>query len=113
MALARSRPSPDVDASSLSTAGPLLRLLGGGDVGDWVAARAAPAADEQDYRAFLEALGVAVYTTDARGRITFFNGAAADFWGRRPELGEEWCGTWRLYYTDGRPMAHAECPMAV
>ena len=113
MALARSRPSPDVDASSLSTAGPLLRLLGGGDVGDWVAARAAPAADEQDYRSFLDALGVAVYTTDARGRITFFNGAAADFWGRRPELGEEWCGTWRLYYTDGRPMAHAECPMAV
>ena len=56
------------------------------------------------YRELLQALGVAVYTTDADGRITFFNDAAADFWGRRPELGEEWCGSWRLYWSDGSPM---------
>ena len=31
----------------------------------------------------LEALPVAVYTTDAEGRITFFNQAAADLWGGR------------------------------
>lgn len=36
----------------------------------------------------LEALPTAVYTTDAEGRITFFNEAAADLWGRRPELGK-------------------------
>lgn len=65
------------------------------------------------YREFLDALGVAVYTTDAEGRITFFNEAAAAFWGRRPELGELWCGSLRLYHTDGRAMAHGECPMAV
>lgn len=65
------------------------------------------------YRRFLDALGVAVYTTDADGRITFFNAAAADFWGRRPELGEEWCGSWRLLWTDGAPMRHDECPMAI
>jgi PAS domain-containing protein len=29
----------------------------------------------------LEALPTAVYTTDAEGRITFFNEAAADLWG--------------------------------
>lgn len=65
------------------------------------------------YRELLQALGVAVYTTDAAGRITFFNEAAATFWGRRPELGEEWCGSWRLYWTDGTAMQHSECPMAI
>jgi len=62
----------------------------------------------------LEALPVAVYTTDAQGRITFFNQAAVEFWGRRPEIGTDyWCGSWRLYWADGRPMAHDECPMAI
>ena len=65
------------------------------------------------YRDFLDALGVAVYTTDAAGHITFFNEAAAGFWGRRPALGEEWCGSLRLFWSDGRPMRHDECPMAI
>ncbi len=64
-------------------------------------------------RQFLDALGVAVYTTDAAGRITFYNEAAAAFWGRRPEIGEEWCGSWKLFWPDGRPMPHDECPMAI
>ena len=64
-------------------------------------------------RRILDALGVALYTTDGAGRITFFNDAAATFWGRRPELGEEWCGSLRLFWPDGAPMAHDECPMAV
>jgi PAS domain S-box-containing protein len=62
----------------------------------------------------LQALQAAVYATDAQGRITFFNEAAATLWGCRPELGKsEWCGSWRLYWPDGRPMPHDECPMAV
>ena len=62
----------------------------------------------------LEALPVAVYTTDAQGRITFFNEAAADLWGQRPQLGsDQWCGSWRLYWPDGRPLPHDECPMAM
>jgi PAS domain S-box-containing protein len=69
--------------------------------------------DSPSSRQFLEALGVAVYTTDAEGHITFFNEAAADFWGRRPDIGEEWCGSWKLYWPDGRPMAHEDCPMAI
>ena len=68
---------------------------------------------EERYRAFLEALGVAVYTTDAAGGITYFNEAAAELWGRRPALGEEWCGSFRLFWTDGTPMQHGECPMAI
>src|SRR5947209_16640147 len=62
----------------------------------------------------LEALPVAVYTTDAEGRITFYNRAAAELWGHHPELGSsQWCGSWRLYWPDGRPLPHDECPMAV
>ena len=87
----------------------LLRLVGALSSA-WSPDR--PAADEQSYREFCEALGVALYTTDAAGRITFYNEAAAQLWGRRPELGEEWCGSWHLFWPDGRPMAHEECPMA-
>ncbi|MGP1674541.1 MAG: ATP-binding protein [Candidatus Limnocylindrales bacterium] len=74
---------------------------------------AAAPADDAHYRRFLDALGVALYMTDATGRITYFNDAAAELWGRRPALGEEWCGSWRLFWPDGRPMAHADCPMAI
>jgi PAS domain-containing protein len=57
---------------------------------------------------------IAVYTTDAAGRITFYNEAAAAFWGYRPELGKsEWCGSWRLYWPDGRPMPLDQCPIAM
>jgi PAS domain S-box-containing protein len=75
--------------------------------------RRAAAASGLRYRDFLDALGVAVYTTDAAGGITFFNEAAAAFWGRRPAIGEEWCGSLRLFWSDGRPMRHDECPMAI
>jgi PAS domain S-box-containing protein len=61
-----------------------------------------------------EALPVAVYMTDAHGRITFYNRAAAELWGHNPELGSsQWCGSWRLYWPDGRPLPHHECPMAI
>jgi PAS domain S-box-containing protein len=61
----------------------------------------------------LSALPAAIYTTDAEGRITFYNDAAAQLWGTRPLIGEAlWCGSWRLYWSDGRPMAHEACPMA-
>ena len=56
----------------------------------------------------------AVYTTDAAGRITFYNEAAAKLWGVRPKLGTtEFCGSWKLYWPDGTPMPHDECPMAL
>jgi PAS domain S-box-containing protein len=65
-------------------------------------------------RRVLDALPAAVYTTDAAGRITYYNQAAADLAGRRPELGkDEWCVTWHLYWPDGTPMPHDQCPMAV
>jgi PAS domain S-box-containing protein len=52
--------------------------------------------------------------TDAKGRITFYNEAAAELWGCRPKLGvNEWCGSWKLFWPDGREMTHGECPMAI
>jgi PAS domain S-box-containing protein len=69
---------------------------------------------ERQFRDLLEALPAALYTTDAAGRITFYNEAAVELSGRRPNLGsDEWCVTWRLYWPDGTPLPHDECPMAI
>ncbi|HEX2256994.1 MAG TPA: HWE histidine kinase domain-containing protein [Afifellaceae bacterium] len=76
-------------------------------------ARTAAAESEKRARQVLEALPAAVYTTDAEGRITYFNHAAVELSGHRPELGDRWCITWRLYAPDGTPLPHDECPMAV
>jgi PAS domain S-box-containing protein len=71
-------------------------------------------ASEQRLRALLEALPAAVYTTDAEGRLTFYNQAAVDLAGREPEIGsDQWCVTWKLFWPDGTPLPHSECPMAV
>ena len=65
-------------------------------------------------RQAIEALPAAVYMTDAEGRITFYNEAAAALWGCRPELGEsKFCGSWKLYWPDGTPLPHDQCPMAM
>ena len=71
------------------------------------------AESERRSRELLDALPAAIYTTDAAGRITFYNQAAIELSGRRPELGsDEWCVTWRLYNPDGTPLPHDQCPMA-
>jgi PAS domain S-box-containing protein len=83
------------------------------DISDFRRATAKLRDREQSFRDLLEALPAAVYTTDAKGKVTFFNHAAAELAGREPTIGEdEWCVTWRLYHPDGRPMAHEDCPMA-
>ncbi len=65
-------------------------------------------------REAIEALPAAIYRTDAEGRLTFYNEAAAELWGCRPELGEsKFCGSWKLYWPDGTPLPHDECPMAM
>lgn len=68
---------------------------------------------ERHMRNLLEALPAAVYTTDADGRITFYNRAAVELSGRMPQLGDMWCVTWRLFNTDGTALPHDQCPMAV
>ena len=69
---------------------------------------------ERRFREMIDALPVAIYTTDSQGRLTHFNPAAVEFSGRVPELGtDRWCVSWKLYYPDGTPMVHGECPMAI
>jgi PAS domain S-box-containing protein len=66
------------------------------------------------FRKIVDGLPAAIYTTDALGRITYFNEAAAALWGHRPELGKsEWCGSWKLFWPDGTALPHGECPMAM
>jgi PAS domain S-box-containing protein len=73
-----------------------------------------PRARDVDLRAVLDALPAAIYTTDAAGRVTYFNRAAAELAGREPVVGsDEWCVTWRLFNADGTPLPHAACPMAI
>jgi PAS domain S-box-containing protein len=71
-------------------------------------------ADGGRFREIIQSLPAAIYTTDAAGRLAFYNDAAAMMWGRRPALGDDrWCGSWKLYWPDGTPLPHDECPMAV
>jgi len=69
---------------------------------------------ERKFREMIDALPAAVYTTDARGRLTHFNQACIELSGRVPKLGsDKWCVTWKLYYPDGCRMPHKQCPMAI
>lgn len=66
------------------------------------------------FREMVEALPVAIYTTDAEGRLAYFNDAAVELSGRVPEIGtDHWCITWRLFLPDGTPLPHDQCPMAI
>ena len=66
------------------------------------------------FRELLEALPVAIYVTDAAGRIIFYNQACVEFSGRVPIIGSDyWCVGWRLLKSDGTPMPHDQCPMAI
>jgi two-component system CheB/CheR fusion protein len=70
--------------------------------------------NEPFFKDLVDALPAAIYTTDAAGRITYYNDAAAVLWGCRPALGDrKWCGSWKLYWPDGRALPHDQCPMAI
>lgn len=70
--------------------------------------------ERQDWgRRIVEHSPIAIYTTDGDGRLSSFNRAAADLWGREPVIGEDrWCGSSQLYHPDGSPMPWDQCPMA-
>jgi PAS domain S-box-containing protein len=69
---------------------------------------------ERRLQELMSAIPAAIYTTDALGRITYYNDAAVEFAGRRPALGsDEWCVTWKLFNPDGTVLPHDQCPMAV
>src|SRR5687767_1116265 len=52
-------------------------------------------------------LPVGIYTCNAEGYIELYNEAAVRLWGRAPEAGKEmWCGSWKIYNTDGTLLPH-------
>jgi len=84
------------------------------DVTDLVEARAEVRRRDEQLREILEALPAAVYTTDEKGTITYYNRAAAELAGREPEIGkDEWCVTYKIFTPDGKFLPHDQCPMAV
>src|SRR5262249_53006442 len=70
--------------------------------------------NERRLQELLAAIPAAIYTTDAQGRVTYFNDAAVELAGRTPVIGgDQWSVTWKMYRPDGTPLPHDECPMAV
>jgi PAS domain S-box-containing protein len=94
------------------------RIIGAAKIArDVTAQKRAEAAlrdSERRLQDLLAAIPAAIYTTDAAGTITYYNEAAVEFAGRRPIIGaDRWCVSWKLYWPDGRPLPHDECPMAL
>lgn len=80
----------------------LMDLLAGGAFGN------------SSFREIMDALPVAVYTTDSEGRLTYYNDAAVKLSGSVPQIGtDQWCVTWKLFLADGTPLPYHECPMAI
>ena len=70
---------------------------------------------EERYRTLFDLVPVAVYICDADGIIQEYNRRAVELWGGEPgQNGEKprFCGSYKIYYPDGRLMPHEECPMA-
>lgn len=62
----------------------------------------------------LDVLPAAIYVTDSNGYITYYNSAAAELWGRHPQINDDrWCGSWRLQGYDGANIPLEDCPHAV
>ena len=70
---------------------------------------------EERYRTLFDLVPVAVYVCDAEGVIQQYNQRAVELWGREPGRngeGPRFCGSYKIFYPDGRLMPHEECPMA-
>src|SRR5947207_2030156 len=77
---------------------------------------AQPALRDLEFRRLLAKLPAAAYTCDADGLITYFNERAVGLWGREPKLNDSvdrFCGSFKLFSTDGEPIPHDECWMAL
>jgi PAS domain-containing protein len=71
---------------------------------------------ETRWHELLGMIPAATYTCDASGLITYFNPLASAVWGRTPKLrdpSERYCGSHRLYLSDGTALSHEQCWMAL
>jgi two-component system, LuxR family, sensor kinase FixL len=68
------------------------------------------------WQGILDVIPTAAYTCNTTGLITYFNPLAETVWGRAPTLrdaSERYCGSHRLYLSDGTPIRHEQCWMAL
>ncbi len=71
----------------------LTPFISRGDVSDTV------------FHQMIDALPVAIYMTDAEGRLTYFNPAAVKLSGHTPEVGtDSWCFFSKIFLADGTPL---------
>jgi PAS domain S-box-containing protein len=70
----------------------------------------------ESLKGLLAKLPAGAYLCDSDGLITYFNEHAVRIWGRAPQLNnpvDRFCGSFKLYSSDGKPIAHDECWMAL
>ena len=70
---------------------------------------------ETRYRTLFDLVPTAVYTCDTEGLILEYNRRAVSLWRRKPKIrnrADRYCGSFKIFYPDGRPMPHKNCPMA-
>lgn len=62
-------------------------------------------------REMIQQLPVAIYVTDAEGRLIYYN-RAAELAGCTLQLGtHEWCESWQMFQAGGNPLPHDRCPI--
>jgi PAS domain S-box-containing protein len=93
------------------------RIIGASKIARDITERKRTEAKLRDYERQLEeliaAIPAAIYTTDAEGRITYFNQAAVELAGRTPIIGREWWVICKLYRPNGTPLPHDQYPIAI
>jgi signal transduction histidine kinase len=75
----------------------------------------APALSELQLLELLDKFSAAAYTCDPQGLITAYNARAVELWGRAPKTcdpADVYCGSYKLFATDGAPIPHDQCWMA-
>jgi two-component system sensor kinase FixL len=68
------------------------------------------------WQEMLDVIPAAAYTCNAKGLITYYNPFAEALWGRAPKLrdaGDRYCGSHQMYLSDGTPLRHEQCWMAL
>ena len=101
---------------SMNAEGRAIRINGSNqDITDRKDSEERLRASEENYRTLFDLVPMAVYSCDSSFKITSYNKAAIDLWGRAPKLGddvEKYCGSYKLLNSNGTEMPRSKCPMA-
>ena len=105
-----------LDSGSATREGAMLEEARGKKGTSRRSSRSVRQRSEVQFRILLEKFPAGAYTCDPDGLITYFNQHAVRVWGRAPKLNDpvdRFCGSFKLFATDGSPIAHDKCWMAL